>query len=116
MWGFFLSIGVLNQQMDTFLLLCVSSATSNSKRMTQVLLHVNRDQQKKKKKAFATFKKLHFYLAYLSRFLNWIRDQGKCVFTLLFLTVLYFSFQCQRKIAELERRGIFWPFGVLTSK
>lgn len=74
MWGFFLSIGVLNQQMYTFLLLCVSSTTSNSKGMTQVLLHVNRDQQKKKK-AFATFKKLHFYLAYLSRFLNWIRNQ-----------------------------------------
>lgn len=79
----------------------VSSAIPYSKGRTQLLLYVIRDQEKKKKKAFASFKKLH------------IISPTSAVFL---LTVLYFSFQCQRKISELERRGIFWPFEVATSK
>lgn len=55
--GPFLSIGILNQQMDAFfsLLVYVSSATSNSEVRTQLLLYVNRDQEKKKKKRFCNF-------------------------------------------------------------
>lgn len=91
----------MNQQMDAFFSLAMSAVQYPTLKEGLSFCYMLLETKRKKKKAFASFKKLH------------IISPTSAVFL---LTVLYFSFRCQRKISELERRGIFWPFEVATSK